>query len=83
MKLKEAEYIYSDVLVIGDGGTGLRAAIAARQKGASVLIVSKSKVGLGDNTAMAKGAFAAATGEADMNDSPDVQQASSGQYTSG
>jgi succinate dehydrogenase/fumarate reductase flavoprotein subunit len=72
MKLKEAEYISSDVLVIGGGGAGLRAAIAAHQKGASVLIISKSRVGLGNNTAMAKGAFAAATGEANMNDSPDI-----------
>lgn len=72
MNLKEAEYISSDVLVIGGGGAGLRAAIAAREAGAATLLVSKSAVGLGNNTAIAKAGLAAATGDKDKNDSPDA-----------
>jgi succinate dehydrogenase/fumarate reductase flavoprotein subunit len=72
MNLKEAAYISSDVLVIGGGGAGLRAAIAAREAGASVLLVSKSAVGLGNNTAIAKAGLAAATGDKDKDDDPDA-----------
>ena len=72
MKLKGPEYITADVLVIGGGGAGLRAAIQAREKGASVLLVSKSRVGLGNNTALSAAAFAAATGGRDASDNPDV-----------
>ena len=72
MKLREPEYISCDVLVIGGGGAGLRAAIQARQGGASVLLASKSPIGLGNNTALSKAAFAAATSERDTSDNPDV-----------
>ena len=34
-----------DILVIGGGGAGLRAAIGAHDSGADVLIISKSKKG--------------------------------------
>ena len=72
MKLKGPEYINSDVLVIGGGGAGLQAAIKARERGASVLLASKSQVGLGNNTALSAAAFAAATGSRDAGDNPDV-----------
>jgi succinate dehydrogenase/fumarate reductase flavoprotein subunit len=72
MKLSKADHISTDVLIIGGGGAGLRAAIAARRKGATVLIVSKSQIGLGNNTALSKGAFAAATGWGDIKDSPEI-----------
>ena len=72
MKLKGPEYIATDVLVIGGGGAGLQAAIKAREGGASALLVSKSRVGLGNNTALSAAAFAAATGERDASDSPQV-----------
>ena len=48
-----------DVLVVGAGGAGLRAAIAARDSGASVALVCKSLLGKA-HTVMAEGGVAAA-----------------------
>lgn len=36
----------TDVLIIGSGGAGLRAAIEARRNGLNVLLISKSKMAL-------------------------------------
>jgi succinate dehydrogenase/fumarate reductase flavoprotein subunit len=57
-----------DVLVIGGGGAALRAAIAARETGADVLVVSKTRVGLGNNTYISKATWAV-PGIADPEDS--------------
>ncbi|MEE9202065.1 MAG: FAD-binding protein [Dehalococcoidia bacterium] len=62
--------VSAQVLIIGGGGAGLRAAIAARQAGAGVLLASKSRPGYGNNTAIAGGAFAAASGWRDPRDNP-------------
>lgn len=43
--------VKTDVLVIGGGGAGLRAAIAAADCGAQVILVSKRKVGIAGATA--------------------------------
>ena len=48
-----------DVLVIGAGGAGLRAAIAAKEAGADVGLVCKSLLGKA-HTVMAEGGVAAA-----------------------
>lgn len=45
----------TDVLVLGTGGAGLRAAIAARQAGAQVLVVSKTAADAPNCTAVAWG----------------------------
>ena len=66
------DIILCDVLIIGGGGAGIRAAIAAREKGADVLIVSKSRIGYGNNTFISKGVFAAATGWSTSFDNPEV-----------
>ena len=50
-----------DVLVIGAGGAGLRAVIAAREAGCSVGVISKSLLGKA-HTVMAEGGVAAALG---------------------
>ncbi len=63
-------YAY-DVLVIGAGGAGLRAAIAARAAGASVGLVCKSLLGKA-HTVMAEGGIAAALGNVDPQDSWEV-----------
>lgn len=72
MLLKGPEYVSCDVLVVGGGGAGLRAAITARQTGTSVVIASKSQVGLGNNTVLSKATFSAALGLGDARDNPDV-----------
>ena len=72
MKLGGPEFIACDVLVIGGGGAGLRAAIQAREKGASVVLASKSLVGLGNNTAISKAAFSVVMSQGDAQDSPEV-----------
>jgi succinate dehydrogenase / fumarate reductase flavoprotein subunit len=56
-----------DVLVIGAGGAGLRAAIEALAQGASVGIVCKSLLGKA-HTVMAEGGIAAALGNVDSAD---------------
>ncbi len=57
-----------DVVVIGAGGAGLRAAIAASQEGASVALVCKSMLGKA-HTVMAEGGAAAALANKDPRDS--------------
>ena len=57
-----------DVLIIGAGGAGLRAAVAATQHGLSVGIVSKSLLGKA-HTVMAEGGIAASVGNVDPDDS--------------
>jgi succinate dehydrogenase/fumarate reductase flavoprotein subunit len=74
MKSKIFERLSSDVLIVGGGGAGLRAAIEAREKGSDVLVVSKSRVGYGNNTYISKGSFAAATGWTDARDNPEVHK---------
>jgi len=56
-----------DVLIIGAGGAGLRAAIEALAHGASVGVVCKSLLGKA-HTVMAEGGVAAAMGNVDPND---------------
>src|SRR5262249_41206607 len=56
-----------DVLVIGAGGAGLRAAIEALAQGASVGVVCKSLLGKA-HTVMAEGGIAAALGNVDAGD---------------
>jgi len=56
-----------DVLVIGAGGAGLRAAIAATERGLSVGVVTKSLLGKA-HTVMAEGGVAASMGNVDPDD---------------
>jgi succinate dehydrogenase / fumarate reductase, flavoprotein subunit len=57
-----------DVLIIGAGGAGLRAAIAAAEAGADVGVVCKSLLGKA-HTVMAEGGMAASLGNVDPEDS--------------
>src|SRR5215472_14718964 len=56
-----------DVVVIGAGGSGLRAAIEARQAGKKTAVISKSLFGKA-HTVMAEGGCAAAMGNVNSND---------------
>ncbi len=61
------ETVEHDVLIIGAGGAGLRAAIAASAAGARVGVVCKSLLGKA-HTVMAEGGVAAALGNVDDRD---------------
>ncbi|HXV84180.1 MAG TPA: FAD-binding protein [Candidatus Binatia bacterium] len=58
----------TDVLIVGAGGAGMYAAIAAAQNGASVLLLDKSLVGRGGATVMAQMTVAAAIGQQEPDD---------------
>lgn len=60
----------TDVLVLGSGAAGIRAAIEARRQGVEVLIISKSKMGLGNNSAISYGGFNATDFDEKRKDSP-------------
>ncbi|HZY64555.1 MAG TPA: FAD-dependent oxidoreductase [Rubrobacteraceae bacterium] len=57
-----------DVLIIGAGGAGLRAAISVAERGLSVGVVTKSLLGKA-HTVMAEGGIATALGNVDPDDS--------------
>ena len=65
-KKKQSNRSY-DVLIIGGGSAGLRAAIEANDAGAHVLIISKSKKG-DPHTVLARGGINAALGTMDSED---------------
>lgn len=65
--MADHELIEHDVIVIGAGGAGLRAAIEAASTGASVGLVCKSLLGKA-HTVMAEGGVAAALANADERD---------------
>ena len=56
-------HLATDVLVIGSGGAGMYAAVAAARAGARVLLVDKSLIGRGGATIMAQMTVASAVGE--------------------
>src|SRR6266545_6236486 len=64
MDIERQEY---DVLVIGAGGAGVRAAIAAAEHGARTALVCKSLLGKA-HTVIAEGGVAAAFGNVDAED---------------
>jgi succinate dehydrogenase/fumarate reductase flavoprotein subunit len=52
------EHFSCDVLVIGSGGAGLRAAIACCEKGLDVCVISKASIGKGTSTIVSGGVLA-------------------------
>ncbi len=67
LDVSEIQTIEHDVLVIGAGGAGLRAAIAASGHRLSTGVISKSLLGKA-HTVMAEGGMAAAMGNVDARD---------------
>ena len=65
--MKKQSNYSCDVLIIGGGSAGLRAAIEAHDAGANILIISKSKKG-DPHTTLARGGINAALGTMDPED---------------
>ncbi len=58
MKGTAVEHLFFDVLVVGSGAAGLRAAIAAREQGVDVGVISKGSPGKATCTILSGGVFA-------------------------
>jgi len=52
------QHLTCDELAIGSGAAGIRAAIAAREKGVDVMVISKASPGKGTCTILSGGVFA-------------------------
>jgi succinate dehydrogenase/fumarate reductase flavoprotein subunit len=61
-------HLSTDVLVVGAGGAGMYAAIAAAREGSSVLLLDKNLIGRGGATIMAQMTVAAAIGQEEPDD---------------
>ena len=68
----ESEIYEHDVLVIGSGGAGCRAAIEASKHNLSALIVSKGLSFKSGCTTLAEGGYNASFGAVDCEDNPDA-----------
>lgn len=64
---EEVEHHHYDVVVIGAGGAGMRAAIEARERGLRVAVICKSLFGKA-HTVMAEGGIAACMGNVNAKD---------------
>ncbi len=67
LDVKEIQTIEHDVLVVGAGGAGIRAAIECAKQGMNTGMISKSLLGKA-HTVMAEGGMAAALGNVDSRD---------------
>ena len=67
LDINEIQTIEHDVVIIGAGGAGIRAAIECAQKGMNTGMISKSLLGKA-HTVMAEGGVAAALGNVDPRD---------------
>lgn len=70
-KIDEPTVIYTDILIIGGGGAGLRAAIEAAQNGVDVILVAKEVLGTA-HTGMAEGGLNVALQDVNPLNSPDI-----------
>lgn len=57
--MKTRQQLHTDVLIVGAGGAGLRAALAAAEAGSSVLVVNKGPIGKSGITLVAAGGMQA------------------------
>jgi len=67
MQTNDGQGFEADVIVVGAGGAGLRAAIEAQSQGARVAVICKSLLGKA-HTIVAEGGMAAAVGSVDPRD---------------
>lgn len=66
------DMISADVLIIGAGGAGMRAAIAAAAEGAHVVLITKGQAARSGATPMACPSYQAAFAMEDERDSPEI-----------
>jgi fumarate reductase (CoM/CoB) subunit A len=69
---KAVDSISADVLIVGGGGAGMRAAIAAAKQGVQVMLLTKGQAARSGATPMACPSYQAAFAMEDDRDSPDV-----------
>ena len=72
LQLQTPQRIAADVLVIGSGAAGLRAAIAAREHDVNVVLLSESPGGFRSNSAISRAVFATAGVWRETGDSPEA-----------
>lgn len=72
MSKKLTELLSTDVLIMGAGAAGMRAAIAAAENERDVTIITKGQAGKSGATPMACPSYQAAFGTEDKRDSPEV-----------
>ena len=75
MNRDEIEIVKADVVVVGAGGAGLRAAYDAAEQGAETVLVTKGRIAVSGATAVglaSTAGFAVADGAGDPLDNPDV-----------
>ncbi len=75
MNIDQMEVIKADVVVVGAGGAGLRAAYDAAEQGARTVLVTKGRIAVSGATAVglaSTAGFAVADGAGDPLDNPDV-----------
>ena len=72
MNQKLEDSISTDVLIVGGGGAGLRAAIAAAEQGVQVMLLTKGQAARSGATPMACPSYQAAFAIEDERDSPEV-----------
>jgi fumarate reductase (CoM/CoB) subunit A len=70
-KIDKPEVIQTDILIIGGGGAGLRAAIEAAQNGIDVILIAKEVLGTA-HTGMAEGGLNVALQDINPLNSPDI-----------
>lgn len=66
------ENLETDVIVVGAGGAGMRAAIASAEQGARVIVLTKGQAARSGATPMACPSYQAAFAMEDDRDSPDI-----------
>jgi fumarate reductase (CoM/CoB) subunit A len=72
MNAVEIDKVITDVAVVGAGGAGMRAAIAAAEAGARVIVLTKGQAARSGATPMACPSYQAAFAMEDDRDSPEV-----------
>jgi fumarate reductase (CoM/CoB) subunit A len=72
MSFQIKQIFETEVLVLGGGAAGLRAAIEARREGVEVCIVSTFKAGFNNNSSISHGGFSAANPMLNKEDSPQL-----------